>query len=629
MTTLMKARLSSVLNNRKIVGSALALVSLLTMVLLGHWRIGAVLAVLFFAAGFLSRSFLVHLFWLAGCILLSCCYPSWMAGGRLSILDDDVLFLNIACAAAVYGLFMLIFGRIRPAVTAASGALLLLCVINYFVYDFRGSELQWADILSIRTALNVSSGYSFHLPVSVAWCVLLWGWTMFVAGLLPKEGIPVRPLLLRILGVSAAIVCAFCLYRYAPHITPRTWSRDGSLYNGYLLNFAVGMRDNIIRKPQNYDALIDQLEEEYPSEEGTLPEELPNIIVIMDESLADVRVMGNLETNQPVTPYLDSLTENTIRGYALASVFGGSTANSEFEFLTGGSTAFLPAGSIAYQQYVKRNTFSLPWLLQSYGYETLATHPFSARSWNRPSAYALLGFQDMTFSDAYPKEDLVRGFVSDQEMFQYILDRLDQQGDTPLFLFGISMQNHGGYEDESYQNSISLQSGSFPKAEQYLSLIHETDKAVEQLLTQLENSPRKTVVLIFGDHLPRLEEEFFQSLHGSFDELSDKMLKYQVPFYIWANYDIPEETTPVTSLNYLGVRLLEAAGLPLPPYYQFLSDAQAVIPAINIEGFYSPDGQALTQRQADETQRQWLRLYEAAQYNNLFEKKNRSQVLFP
>ena len=214
-------------------------------------------------------------------------------------------------------------------------------------------------------------------------------------------------------------------------------------------------------------------------------------------------------------------------------------------------------------------------------------------------------------------------------MFQYILDRLDQQGDTPLFLFGISMQNHGGYEDESYQNSISLQDGSFPKAEQYLSLIHETDKAVEQLLTHLENSPRKTVVLIFGDHLPRLEEEFFQSLHGSFDELSDKMLKYQVPFYIWANYDIPEETTPVTSLNYLGVRLLEAAGLPIPPYYQFLSDAQAVIPAINIEGFYSPDGQALTKRQADETPRQWMLLYEAAQYNNLFEKKGRSQVLFP
>lgn len=625
----MKVSLPPILNNRKIVGAALALASLLIMGLLGHWLIGAELAVLFFAAGFLSRSFLAHLFWLAGCILLSCCYPSWMAGGRLSILDDDVLLLNIACSAAVYGLFMLILGRIRPAVIAASGALLLLCVINYFVYDFRGSELQWADILSIRTALNVASGYTFHPPVRVTWCVLLWGWTIFAAGLLPKEGIPVRPLLLRVFGVSAAIFCAFCLYRYAPHITPRTWARDGSLYNGYLLNFAVGMRDNIIRKPQNYESLIDQLEEAYPAGEVTLPEELPNIIVIMDESLADVRVMGDLETNQPVTPFLDSLTENTIRGYALASVFGGSTANSEFEFLTGSSMAFLPASSIAYQQYVKRTTYSLPWLLQSYGYETLATHPFSARSWNRPSAYAMLGFQDTTFVDAYPNENLIRGFVSDQEMFQYILDRLDQQGDTPLFLFGISMQNHGGYEDESYQNSISLQDGSFPKAEQYLSLIHETDKAVEQLLTHLENSPRKTVVLIFGDHLPRLEEEFFQSLHGSFDELSDKMLKYQVPFYIWANYDIPEETTPVTSLNYLGVRLLEAAGLPLPPYYQFLSDAQAVIPAINIEGFYSPDGQALTKREADKTQRQWMLLYEAAQYNNLFEKKGRSQVLFP
>ena len=214
-------------------------------------------------------------------------------------------------------------------------------------------------------------------------------------------------------------------------------------------------------------------------------------------------------------------------------------------------------------------------------------------------------------------------------MFRYILSRLDAQGDAPLFLFGITMQNHGSYGDPNYKNTISLEGKSFPFAEQYLSLIHESDEALEQLLTRLEDSPRKTIVLIFGDHFPALENSFFQSLHGSFDALSDKMLQYQVPFYLWANYDIPERSGERTSLNFLAVDLLEAAGLPLSSYYRFLSDLRQTIPAINPSGFYSADGQVLTKAQAKEEQTQWLRLYEAAQYNNLFGKKDRSRVLFP
>ena len=63
--------------------------------------------------------------------------------------------------------------------------------------------------------------------------------------------------------------------------------------------------------------------------------------------------------------------------------FGGMTANVEFEALTGFSNAFLPAGSIPYQQYVRAPTPSMATFLKSEGYETRAIHPGTNWFWNR------------------------------------------------------------------------------------------------------------------------------------------------------------------------------------------------------------------------------------------------------
>lgn len=612
-------------DRRRILGAFLALVSLLTLGCLGSWPAGAGLAILFLSTGFLTLpdrnglSLVLNLVWMAGCIFLSCCYPSWMLEYRFFGIDAGRVPLNFVCAAAVYGLLLTLTGRIRPAVITASGALLLLCVVNTFVFQFRGNELQSADFLSVRTAMNVAAGYSFHLSANMAGCILLWGWTVFLAGSLPA--LPKRALRTRTAAAVMVAVCVCVFFWKGADVSPRFWKKSGTLHNGYLLNFSAGLRDSFIQKPDNYEQSLAQLDARYPQQDTALPEELPDILVIMDESLADMRVLGSTpKTSEPVTPHLDSLTENTVRGFALSPVFGGSTANAEFELLTGCSMAFLPNGSIAYQQYLRRNVAeALPWLLQSYGYETMATHPYFESGWNRQTAYELLGFQKATFLGAYPEEDLIRSYVSDREMFQYLLDQLDREGDAPLFLFGVTIQNHGGYYEPDYTPTLTLEGNSNPGAEQYLSLIHETDAAVSQLLTALQTSPRKTIVLLFGDHFPQLETDFFQELHGgSFDALSDQILQYQVPFYLWANYDIPEQTAELTSLNYLAVYLLKAAGLPLSPYYQFLADVQQAVPAMNPYAVYTPEGTVLAPEQAQTAQIQWLDLYKAAQYRSLF-----------
>jgi phosphoglycerol transferase MdoB-like AlkP superfamily enzyme len=96
-------------------------------------------------------------------------------------------------------------------------------------------------------------------------------------------------------------------------------------------------------------------EQEDDADSSDKKEELPNIIVVMNESFSDLKVLGDFTTNEDYMPYLHSLlngAENTVTGYLNVSVCGGNTANTEFEFLTGNSMAFLPQGSIPYQQYI-------------------------------------------------------------------------------------------------------------------------------------------------------------------------------------------------------------------------------------------------------------------------------------
>lgn len=626
------------------VGAAFATAVFLICCIWYSWQVGLFFGLAFLAVGFLKfrvgnpwAAFALNALAGIACIFLSCILPTVMVTD-LSYFDIGIyrVVMNFLCAAIVYGICLAVTGCIRSAVITASGLLLLLSTVNAFVFQFRGNELKPMDILSVGTALNVIGQYSFQIPDRMAYSWMLWLLAMSVFHALP-EGRPVIPKRwFRLAAAGAAVLCFVVFWHGSENIRTWNWSNEGTTRNGYLLNFAVGIRDSFVQEPENYSAdTIEGLEAEYSTPESQQGQELPNIIVIMNESYADFGILGNeLRTNQPVTPFLDSLTENTIKGYALTSIFGGTTANSEFEFLTGFSMANLPEGSVPYQQYLTGEIYSLAQLLNSYGYKTFATHPYFSSGWNRTQAYPRLGFSEMTFDEDYPYEDLIREFVSDREMYDYVLNALDQQTDAPLFLFGITMQNHGDYiyTGDNYEQTIFLEGYEMdhPMAEQYLSLLHASDKAVEYLLTELEEYPEDTVVLFFGDHFPQVEGDFFLEVHGGeYETLSEQMLQYTVPFFVWANFDIPEQTVECTSLNYLGRYLLEAAGIDLPPYYRFLSDMEQAIPSLNAHGYYSLSQQTyLPLAEAEGEEALWLNRYAIVQYNGMFDRDGRSDVFF-
>ena len=128
------------------------------------------------------------------------------------------------------------------------------------------------------------------------------------------------------------------------------------------------------------------------------------------------------------------------------------------------------------------------------------------------------------------------------------------------------------------------------------------------------------VVLFFGDHWPNLEPEFLSMLLGQDSEnlsFENIMREYQVPFFIWANYDLEGEEIEAVSLNYLSGLLLRAAGLEGTDYTNYLEDLRQTLPVITAVGMLDQEGNWYKNGDATPYD-DLLNEYNILEYNNAF-----------
>ncbi len=588
----------------------------------------------------LTRSFL---FFIPASFLTVISSQVMIHAGILS-MGCPKLIWNILVVLTVILVFYCLLGKIMPAVFIGTGIFMIISTVNVYVYRFRQRLFEPLDIFSIGTAKNVAGSYSlFPIPfrLIVCWSIYIVMLMVFCRLLQKRQVKLTTKLKCALLGACAA--CSAAIFFFSATIPISHWYRDAAGYNGYILNFTAGFRELSVKKPDNYSTeLITELAEQYKTESDEQEidtSELPHIIVIMDETFSDLSVAGEFSTNIEVMPFISSLKDNTVSGYALSSVYGGNTANSEYEFLTGNSMAWLSPNAVPYQQYISAPAYSMvSYLKSSYNYKCIAMHPFRASGWNRPNVYEYLGFDECFFIDDFPSpHKFVREYISDREMFEFVIDTFEANKENSLFIFGVTMQNHNPYDytGDNYTKYISLDDydGMFPDVEQYLSLIHETDKAVEYLITYFKTVDEKVIIAFYGDHQPGISSTFYDAIDEAPDDtmpLDKQQKRYEVPFFVWANYDIEEEYISCTSLNYLSSYVYDAAEIALPPYNRFLRAMEGKIPAVNVNGFYSlTDERYLPFNEADGDELRLLELYEALQYNSIFDKKHRSETLFP
>ena len=553
-------------------------------------------------------------------------------------MSDLKWVLNVLCCLVVYLVVQLFTNNAGLSCIISHTSLLSFAFINYFVYLFRGNEFTFSDIRSIGTGLSVAGNYKLQLNDRGAYAIF--GAALFIAFVRKCHVKFARAWQMRIIDAMLAAICVIIVGMAAYDVNTETWEQKGTYRNGYILNYILGIRDSFIAQPDGYsEEAIQKLEKKYSSNDKDYSKtdvKDPTIIVIMNESFSDLSVLGDLQTNIPLTPFIDSLKENTTKGYALSSVFGAKTPNSEWEYLTGNSMAFLPAGSVVYQQYISDTPTSIVSNLKDDGYTCVAMHPYYATGWSRNQVYPKIGYDEMHFIDDFDQTKILREYITDQELYDKIIERYESRGaNEKLYLMGITMQNHGGYGEpyDNFNEECYKIGRSYTDANQYLSLVHESDKAVKNLIEYFSKVDDPVEIVFFGDHQPSLNSNFYPLLNGKgMSGLTEDELEalYTVPFFIWTNYDTPEETVDITSLNFLSTMTLERAGIELPAYNKVLADMMETVPAINSRGYYSKEKQCY-QHIDDATgeEAEWIKNYHMLQYNSMFDKKGRSNLFFP
>ena len=601
--------------------------------------------------------------WLSRLIFL---LGPWVSFWMVEILNGNDVFsdlyswqvlMNLIWYYLLFLLCRLILGRRRRAAAMRSAmvtftltsmrslnAITSTCffvgIVNHYVLRFRGRILFPADLTAWETAANVADAFDFSLDAAMRQgAVLLAAYLFLVWMCVPQRRRDKLPRWLA--GLLVLVEVGYCFVFFKTGALPalgiytQQWVTQA---NGFLLNFTVALRYSALDKPEDYSrSQVLELMEAYPTEAGDPSVVRPtNLIVVMNESFADLTIFEGLEASEDPTPFLHSMEENTVRGWMYSPVTGGGTASVEFEYLTGFSTVFQPPHTVAYQLYAEEGMPSLAALAGSVGYDSTAFHPYKSSGWNRPIVYEDMRFDHQLYEEDVTDPYLVRRYVSDQSDYEMLYSITDREEGDPAFIFNVTMQNHSSYAQgwNNLEKTVTLsteQRTADTTAEQYLALMRASDDALRDLITHYERSSEPTMIVFFGDHQPPLKNAFYEQLYGKpLDQrTTEEVLKqYATPFFLWTNYDIQEREDVVLSPNYLGVLTAQAAGLPLTGFMNFLSQLYEELPVITPVGLITGDGQVVKREELTGEQQEWLMAYETLNYCGIVDLDDEVRPMF-
>ena len=566
-------------------------------------------------------------------------------GQHLSLLLFNFLLIGI-----LELIFIVITNRVRLGTDIWAFICIMFNIVNHFVYEFRGTPAMASDIATVGTALEVADGYKiqFNFYTTVA-LVMLFDFIML--GRVIKCEPVFKKVSHRLCGI--AVMAIVSVTGFSQLVMTDMVSNRGlylSLFNpmrsyqqyGSIACFTRSIKLSVPEKPNGYSLKkVEEITSKYTSDTVDPNKKRPNVIVVINEAFSDPQVLGDIETNEDYMPFIHDLMKNgnCVSGTTYASIVGGQTANTEYEFLTGNSMAFLPKGTVAFQLYLRHAMPSLVTELKSEGYTgNSATHLQKARNYNRDKAYPLLGFDKFyDYTNMIVPFVKMRNNATDQCTYDNITHDYEQQRkstDAPYFGYTMTIQNHSSYDvpfDNFDDKRIVVENADATDLGYYLSLIKYSDEMFENLINYYKNTDEPTVIFLTGDHQPRIHDESMDSItNGEWRNWNDEemMRRYEVPFLIWANYDIDKKTVEKTSMNYLQTILMETIDGELTGFQKFQQDLQKEIPVLTSNGYWGADGKFYSVDDKNSPYYDLIQEYAMLQYNDMTDYKNRVEDFF-
>lgn len=437
--------------------------------------------------------------------------------------------------------------------------------------------------------------------------------------------------------VSIMDYATFSWTRDRLQIIPMMWDqKENYASNGFALAFALNVPMAKVNAPHGYsEKAIDAIARPQQAA-AVLPEEKPDVIIVMSESFWDPTRLPGVKVSPDPIPNVRAEQS----GHVFSPEFGGMTANVEFEALTGFSNAFLPAGSIPYQQYVRAPVPSLATFFKSEGYETKAIHPFGGWFWNRAPVYKDFGFDQFLSEENLPPLKKRGPLASDEALTEEIIRQADAS-DHPFFYFAVSLQSHGPYEPGRYSDTThkveasSISQWARDSVLTYSEGAADADRSLKRLMDWASKRERPTVIAFFGDHLPPLGPVYVET--GFMKEpvakrkapIDEMLVQHETPLVVWSNRTGAARDIGPISPAFLPMHVLETAGISHPYYTGFLGSVHERFRVVDRNMLLPTTGESVfdwsRQKEIDPSIRdfRWL------QYDMMFGKRRGAKQFFP
>lgn len=539
--------------------------------------------------------------------------------------------LALLASSLLLALWALIFGGLTRnlwlGALLTSFISLIPSLITYYKEMITGEPLTLADFalagrLGQIAGLNASS-ITLSLVTVIATLLAL-GWVVVLFLSRQQTRLGWRGSLFAALASGLVFMLLYCLTSVA-----NFWvydPLDSSVDQGYSQTYVnsrcgvvLGLWRGVIYQDvlvsdysqRSMTATLSRLEEAAADLEPVEREKAPNIILILSESFFDVTTLEGVAYKEDPLAGFHALQKEGVSGTFYTRTLGYGTCNIELEILTGINDKLLSYGENLSQWPASRFTKlpSVPALLADQGYYTAAVHTFNDEIYQRKSRFLSLGFDQVFFSEdfdqidpaaakaadywAYLRSKIAGEFFGDDYMTELLINLYEAHEKAgPVFLYGITMENHAPFAQDKYSSYDYAWTTTKPLTKEAKGALNavtqgtaDASRALVQLTDYFREQEEPTVIIFYGDHRPGLGLDDGSSLYSQLGicgedssrwEEEDWMELYATSYLIWSNDPeyLPQRAGSQVSQssNYLGLEILKAAGRPLPLYWKVLED---------------------------------------------------------
>lgn len=413
----------------------------------------------------------------------------------------------------------------------------VLYVGNAVKISFFGGPIVPDDAYALRSLLLILEGWRFiaaALPLAAMGALLLFNFS------LRNWGSYLASLALIMCGVTLVYKPGAILVPLDKKFGNSVWDqRSNYLQRGATLySVQEGARyfaDADL--PPDRDAArsaADHLLSAAPAKPGTTGAFTPrNVHIVLLESFWDPSALKKAGYNQaPFAPALRKLWKSAGYSHAMSPVFGGYTANAEFEILCGFPVV---KDNVKFERQLLNDAPCLPHLLAARGYQTLAAHPNVPVFWNRVNAYRRMGFQTYWSQKDFVLDDMNREFLSDASLYRQVLEKITPAlaAKQPLLDYIVTYFGHWNYPLSASRPNKITSASKVTEVSTYANTVYYKSRELMDFLQQLRKRDPDSLIVVFGDHLPFMGENFAGyvdsgTLADKRSDFTPEMFKYYV-----------------------------------------------------------------------------------------------------